>query len=144
LFFGIVHNAVPVLEIVGRWLAGEGTISQSIPRRLASAVNTEVRPLDHDDKAIVLKLVQPPPRGEPPQRQGPPRAPFVPIFRHTIKTQAWRALSVGARATFLALKANYNSNACLLLPVQELETVQFWPAAAVGFCPTFPRPLMIG
>ena len=38
-------------------------------------------------------------------------APFVPIFRHTIKTAAWRALSVGARATFLALKANYNSNA---------------------------------
>jgi hypothetical protein len=37
--------------------------------------------------------------------------PFVPIFRHTIKTSAWRALSVGARATFLVLKANYNSNA---------------------------------
>jgi hypothetical protein len=36
---------------------------------------------------------------------------FVPIFRHTIKTSAWRALSVGARATFLVLKANYNSNA---------------------------------
>jgi hypothetical protein len=38
-------------------------------------------------------------------------APFVPIFRHTMKSSAWRALSVGARATFLALKANYNSNA---------------------------------
>lgn len=37
--------------------------------------------------------------------------PFVAIFRHTIKTPAWRALSVGARATFLALKANYNTNA---------------------------------
>jgi hypothetical protein len=37
--------------------------------------------------------------------------PFVPIFRHTIKASAWRALSVGARATFLTLKANYNSNA---------------------------------
>jgi hypothetical protein len=36
---------------------------------------------------------------------------FVPIFRHTIKTPARRALSVGARATFLVLKANYNSNA---------------------------------
>jgi hypothetical protein len=38
-------------------------------------------------------------------------APFVPIFRHTMKTPAWRALSVGARTTFLTLKANYNSNA---------------------------------
>jgi transposase-like protein len=38
-------------------------------------------------------------------------APFVAIFRHTIKTPAWRALSVGARATFFALKTNYNTNA---------------------------------
>jgi hypothetical protein len=38
-------------------------------------------------------------------------APFVPIFRHTMKSRAWRQLSVGARATFLHLKANYNSNA---------------------------------
>jgi hypothetical protein len=38
-------------------------------------------------------------------------APFVPIFRHTMKTAAWGALSVGAKATFLTLKANYNSNA---------------------------------
>jgi hypothetical protein len=38
-------------------------------------------------------------------------APFVPIFRHTMKSAAWRALSVGARATFLHLKANYNTNA---------------------------------
>jgi hypothetical protein len=38
-------------------------------------------------------------------------APFVALFRHTIKTKAWRALSVGARATFLALKTNYNTNA---------------------------------
>jgi hypothetical protein len=37
--------------------------------------------------------------------------PFVPIFRHTMKTPAWRALSVGGRATFLALKANYNTKA---------------------------------
>lgn len=36
-------------------------------------------------------------------------APFVPIFRHTMNTPAWRALSVGARSTFLELKANYNS-----------------------------------
>jgi len=37
--------------------------------------------------------------------------PFVPLFRHTIKTAAWRALSVGARATFFTLKANYNTRA---------------------------------
>jgi hypothetical protein len=36
---------------------------------------------------------------------------FVPVFRHTMKTPAWLALSVGARAAFLVLKANYNSNA---------------------------------
>lgn len=29
-------------------------------------------------------------------------APFVALFRHTIKSPAWKALSVGARATFLA------------------------------------------
>jgi hypothetical protein len=38
-------------------------------------------------------------------------APFVPIFRHTMKTAAWQAASVGARALFLELKSNYNSNA---------------------------------
>jgi hypothetical protein len=38
-------------------------------------------------------------------------APFVALFRHTVKSAAWRALSVGARATFFALKANYNTNA---------------------------------
>jgi hypothetical protein len=38
-------------------------------------------------------------------------APFVPIFRHTMKTPAWQALSVGGRATFLELKANYNTKA---------------------------------
>jgi hypothetical protein len=38
-------------------------------------------------------------------------APFVPLFRHTIKTAAWRALSAGARATFFALKTNYNTYA---------------------------------
>jgi hypothetical protein len=35
----------------------------------------------------------------------------VPIFRHTMKTAAWRATSVGARAVFLELKSNYNTNA---------------------------------
>ena len=38
-------------------------------------------------------------------------APFVALFRHTIKSGAWKAASVGARATFVALKTNYNSNA---------------------------------
>jgi hypothetical protein len=37
--------------------------------------------------------------------------PFVAIFRHTIKTPAWHALSVGAQATFLALRVNYNTKA---------------------------------
>ena len=38
-------------------------------------------------------------------------APFIAIFRHTTKTPAWKASSVGARATFLALKSNYNTKA---------------------------------
>ena len=38
-------------------------------------------------------------------------APFVAIHRHMIKTPAWRALSVGARATFFALKTNYHTKA---------------------------------
>ena len=37
--------------------------------------------------------------------------PFIALFRHTVKSAAWKALSVGARATFFALKANYNTNA---------------------------------
>jgi hypothetical protein len=37
--------------------------------------------------------------------------PFVPLFRHTIKSPAWKAASVGARATFFELKANYNTKA---------------------------------
>ena len=37
--------------------------------------------------------------------------PFVALFRHTVKTAAWRALSVGARATFFVLKSNYNTKA---------------------------------
>ena len=32
------------------------------------------------------------------------------LFRHTVKSSAWKALSVGARAMFVALKTNYNSN----------------------------------
>jgi hypothetical protein len=45
------------------------------------------------------------------QRYKKKLAPFVALFRHTIKTEAWRALSLGARATFFALKTNYNTNA---------------------------------
>ena len=37
--------------------------------------------------------------------------PFIALFRHTVKSTAWTALSVGARATFFALKANYNTKA---------------------------------
>ena len=37
--------------------------------------------------------------------------PFIALFRHTVKSAAWKAPSVGARATFFALKANYNTNA---------------------------------
>jgi hypothetical protein len=45
------------------------------------------------------------------QRYKKKLAPFVALFRHTVKSAAWRALSVGARATFFALKTNYNTNA---------------------------------
>jgi hypothetical protein len=38
-------------------------------------------------------------------------APFIALFRHTVKSPAWKALSVGARATFFVLKSNYNTNA---------------------------------
>jgi hypothetical protein len=38
-------------------------------------------------------------------------APFVALFRHTLKSPAWKALSVGGRAAFVALKTNYNTNA---------------------------------
>ena len=36
--------------------------------------------------------------------------PFTALFRHTTKSDAWRALSVGARAVFLILQSNHNSN----------------------------------
>jgi hypothetical protein len=32
------------------------------------------------------------------------------LYRHTIKSPAWQALSVGARATYIELAANYNTN----------------------------------
>jgi hypothetical protein len=31
------------------------------------------------------------------------------LYRHTIKSAAWQALSVGARATYIELAANYNT-----------------------------------
>jgi hypothetical protein len=36
--------------------------------------------------------------------------PFVALFRHTVKSPAWKAASVG-RATFFELKGNYNTKA---------------------------------
>jgi hypothetical protein len=37
--------------------------------------------------------------------------PFVAMLRLTMKSPAWKVLSVGARATLLELTVNYNSNA---------------------------------
>jgi hypothetical protein len=34
---------------------------------------------------------------------------YIAIYRHTFKTLAWQALSVGARAVYLELAANYNT-----------------------------------
>ena len=36
---------------------------------------------------------------------------FVALFRHTIKSPAWKAASVGARAAVFELKSNYNTRA---------------------------------
>jgi hypothetical protein len=36
--------------------------------------------------------------------------PAVWLYRHTMKSDAWQALSVGARATYIELCANYNTN----------------------------------
>ena len=38
-------------------------------------------------------------------------APFVAVYRLTMKSDAWRALSVGAKATFLELRKKYNTKA---------------------------------
>jgi hypothetical protein len=38
-------------------------------------------------------------------------APFTAVFRHTTKTAAWKALSVGAKATFVALQSHHNDKA---------------------------------
>jgi hypothetical protein len=55
------------------------------------------------------------------QRYKKKLAPFVALFRHTVKSAAWRALSVGARASFFALKTNYNTNAqnAVFLPARD-------------------------
>jgi hypothetical protein len=37
--------------------------------------------------------------------------PFVAVFRHTTKTDAWKTLSVGAKATFVALQSLHNDRA---------------------------------
>jgi len=37
--------------------------------------------------------------------------PFTALFRHTTKTEAWKALSVGAKATYLALQSLHNDKA---------------------------------
>jgi hypothetical protein len=37
-------------------------------------------------------------------------APFVPLYRLTMKHPAWRALSHGARSTYMLLMSNYNTN----------------------------------
>src|SRR5262249_16264174 len=34
---------------------------------------------------------------------------YIAIYRHTFKSPAWQALSVGARATYLDLASNYNT-----------------------------------
>jgi hypothetical protein len=36
--------------------------------------------------------------------------PFIPLYKETVKTAAWRALSHPARSLYLALKARYNKN----------------------------------
>jgi hypothetical protein len=36
--------------------------------------------------------------------------PFVPLFKETLKTPAWRKLSHGARSLYVALKCRYNPN----------------------------------
>jgi hypothetical protein len=37
--------------------------------------------------------------------------PFTALFRHTTKSEAWKALSVGAKATFMALQSQHNDRA---------------------------------
>jgi hypothetical protein len=59
LFFRIVENAIPFLEVIGGCLAGMRTISESIVSRLACSCHAKVGALDLDNESIVLKLVNP-------------------------------------------------------------------------------------
>jgi hypothetical protein len=43
-------------------------------------------------------------------RKSRKQPPYVATYRHTVKTPAWKMLSVGARATLFALTYNYNTN----------------------------------
>ena len=45
------------------------------------------------------------------RKAGRKQPPFVAVYRLTMKSDAWHALSVGARATFLELRKNYNTKA---------------------------------
>lgn len=45
------------------------------------------------------------------RRQGKRKLPpFVPLLKDTIKTEAWKALSHGARSLYAVLKGRYNIN----------------------------------
>jgi hypothetical protein len=59
LFFGVEQNAIPILEFVGRRLAGVAAIGQPIERRLADSDDAEVGALNLDNEAVVLQLMQP-------------------------------------------------------------------------------------
>jgi hypothetical protein len=45
------------------------------------------------------------------KRQGGKTPPFTALIRHTTKSDAWKALSVGAKATFAALQSLHNDKA---------------------------------
>jgi hypothetical protein len=44
------------------------------------------------------------------RNKGRKQPPFVALYRHTMKSAAWQAMSVGGRATFVELATNYNTN----------------------------------
>ena len=45
------------------------------------------------------------------RKEGRHEHPYVAIYRFMMRTPAWQALSVGARAAFFILKSNYNTKA---------------------------------
>ena len=45
------------------------------------------------------------------KRKGEKLPPFTALFRHTTKSAAWTAMSVGARAAFFEMQSNYNTKA---------------------------------